>query len=251
MVFGRSEAVIVRERPDSYVLVKQHDHGLIAGEFARHLAEEPHPPEPTLYAIANHDAGWQELDQTVRWDEASGKPYSFTNYPTGPKLRAYREGLDLLESQDLYAACLCSMHYASFVRNSKDADEVRFREGEIRRQERLKGVMSEEEVENLGHNFRLLQLCDDLSLFVCLNEPGRNDHPWYKNGFKLEGARFEPIWEDRHILRLDPNPFSEPFDLVIPYALVTQSGRRVGSERLELRVTLGEPSSLAPPESSP
>lgn len=229
--------MIVRERPDSYVLIKQHDHGLISGEFARHWAEKPRPLEPTLYAIANHDVGWQGLDASVRWNEESGKPYSFADYPTLPKLRAYKEGLDLLEAKNPYAACLCSMHYASFMRNSENETETEFLISEVERQLRIKSTMTEEELANLDHNFRLLQLCDDLSLFVCLNEPGRNDHPWYKNGFQLEGARFEPVWENRRTLRLDPNPFSEPFDVTVPYTLVEKSGRMLGSNRFELCIT--------------
>lgn len=230
--------MIVRERPGSYVLIKQHEHGLISGEFARRLAERPRPLEPTLYAIANHDIGWQGLDAFVRWDEESGRPYSFTSYPIEPKLRAYEVGLNLLEARNPYAACLCSMHYCAFMSRSRNEAEVRFRESEISRQRRIEGAMTEEESGNLGHNFRLLQLCDNLSLFVCLNEPGRNDHPWYQSGFEFEGKKFEPIWEDRSTLRFHPNPFSGPFDLVIPYALVEKGGRRtIGSKRLELRVT--------------
>lgn len=227
--------MIVRERPHSYVLIKQHDHGLISGEFARHWVEKPRPLEATLYAIANHDVGWQDLDALVRWNEESGKPYSFASYPTRPKLRAYKVGLDLLEARSPYAACLCSMHYASLVGDSED--EARFRESEAGRQRKIKELMTKEESGNLGHNFRLLQLCDDLSLFVCLNEPGRNDHPWYRNGFEFEGSNFAPVWENRFTLRFDPNPFSKPFDLVVPYALVEKGSRTDGNNRLELRVT--------------
>src|SRR5918911_225882 len=114
--------MIVRETPGSYLLIKQHDHGLISGEFARHWAEEPRPLKPTLYAIANHDAGWQGLDAFVRWNEESGKPYSFADYPIEPKLRAYEKCLDFLEARDPYAAYLCSMHYGWFVRGSERQD---------------------------------------------------------------------------------------------------------------------------------
>jgi hypothetical protein len=229
--------VIVREKPGSYLLIKQHDHGLISGEFARHWAEEPRPLKPTLYAIANHDAGWQGLDAFVRWNEESGKPYSFADYPIEPKLRAYEKCLDFLEARDPYAAYLCSMHYGWFVRGSEHEAEVRFRESEAGRRRRIKSALSGEELNNLERNFRFLQLCDNLSLFVCLNEPGRNTHPWYKNGFSFEGTKFEPVWENRRVLRLEPNPFSEPFDLVVPYTLVEKGGRTLGSNRLELRVT--------------
>jgi hypothetical protein len=228
--------MIVRDNPNSYVLIGQHDHGRISGEFARCWRERPTPLEPTLYAIANHDVAWQKLDEAVRWDETRGRPYSFVDYPIEPKLEAYGEGLDFLEAQDAYAACLCSMHYASFVRDAEGAAEVRFRKGEDRRQQRLKGAMSAQELEDLERNFRLLQTCDDLSLFVCLNEPGRSDHIWYKNGFEFMGTRFEPVWEDRCTLRLDPNPFSGVFGLAIPYLSVGKDRRPLGSGCLKLRV---------------
>jgi hypothetical protein len=229
--------MIVRERTDSFLLIRQHDHGLISGEFANRWTGRPGPPGSALYAIANHDIGWRELDGAVCWNEEENRPHSFTDHPLEPKLRAYREGLDLLESRERYAACLCSMHYARFVEGAESEAAVRFREDELRRQERLKDGMSVEEVESFEPNFRLLQVCDNLSLFVCLNEPGENEHPWYRDGIGFGEARFEPVWEDERVLRLEPDPFSEPFGVSIPYRLVGKDRRHLGSGRIELQVT--------------
>jgi hypothetical protein len=230
--------MIVREKPDSYVLVKQHDHALAAGEIAKHWASRPRPLESALYAIAHHDVAWQGPDARVRWNEETGRPYSFADYPPELKVRAYAEGLDWLEARDPYAACLCSMHYETLVRRfgSSEAEE-RFADAESRRQEKLRAGMSEEELENLEYNLRLLRLCDGLSLFVCLNEPGGDDYPPpYPEGFEFHGERFQPIWEDRGTLRLDPNPFSGAFDLSIPYTSVGRDRRPLGGGHLELRV---------------
>ena len=83
----------------------------------------------------------------------------------------------------------------------------------------------------------LLRLCDGLSLFVCLNEPSEDkDPPPYPGGFELERERYRPIWEDRRTLRLEPNPFSEPFDFAIPYRTVGKDGRPIESGRQELRM---------------
>jgi hypothetical protein len=230
--------VIVREKPDSYVLIKQHDHALAAGELAKHWARRPRPLESTLYAVAHHDVAWQGPDARVRWSEETGRPYSFADYPPEPKVRAYADGLDWLEERDPYAACLCSMHYETLVRRfgSSEAEE-RFADAESRRQEKLRAGIPEEELENLEYNLRLLRLCDGLSLFVCLNEPGSDDYPPpYPEGFEFYGGRFRPIWEDRGSLRLDPNPFSGAFDLSIPYTSVGRDRRPLGSGHLELRV---------------
>ncbi len=230
--------VIIRDKPDSYVLIKQHDHALASGEFAKYWASKPRPLESTLYAIAHHDVAWQGPDARVRWNEETGRPYSFVDYPPEPKVRAYAEGLGWLEGRDPYAACLCSMHYETLVRRyGRSEVEERFANTESRRQEKLRAGMSEEELENLDHNLRLLRLCDGLSLFVCLNEPGDDDDPPpYPEGFEFFGERLKPIWEDQSTLRLDPNPFSGVFDLVIPYVSVGKDRLLLGSGQLELRM---------------
>jgi Protein of unknown function (DUF3891) len=230
--------MIVREKPDSFVLVKQHDHSLASGEFAKHWAREPRPLGSTLFAIANHDISWREPDARVRWNEETNRPYSFADYPPEPKVRAYTEGLDWLEERDPYAACLCSMHYETLVRRfGSSKEEERFADAETRRQEKLKGGMSGEELENLGRNLGLLRLCDGLSLFVCLNEPGdQANPPPYPEGFEYLGQRFWPIWEDRGTLRLEANPFSEDFEIAIPYVSVGKDRRALGGGHLQLRV---------------
>ncbi len=229
--------MIVRERPDSFVLVEQHQHGLASGEFARHWRAERPLGGATIYAISNHDVGWRELDATVHWNEETGRPYSFLDFPAEPKLRAYTHGLDYVHERSPYAACLCSMHYGSFVRNVSGEPEVSFREAEAERRRGIEATLSGEELASLEYDFRLLQLCDDLSLFVCLNEPGRNDHPYYRDGFGFMGTRLAPVWEDERTLRLEPNPFSEPFEISVPFWVVRRDRRPIASDLLELRVT--------------
>ena len=183
--------MIVRERPDSFLLFEQHEHALIAGEFALRWRERPRPFESTLYAIANHDLAWRELDREVLWNEEKDRPYSFVDYPLDLKLPAQRRGIDLVADHDPYAGCLCSMHYSRFLLDSVRPEEVVFREGEMERQGRLEERMSEKELENLERNFRLLRLCDGLSLLLCLNEPGGEDSPPpYLEGSSSKGRAF-------------------------------------------------------------
>ncbi len=228
--------MIVRERPDSFVLVRQHDHGRISGEFARHWEAEIEPYSPTLHAIAEHDVGWRELDGEVRFNPETEAPYSFVDYPPEPKLRAYKHGLDRIETKEPYAAYLCSMHYGSFVHDSREPAAVEFRELESVRRARIEKHLPEKWLENAAYNFHLLQLCDDLSLFLCLNEPGENTFLWYRDGFRFQGERLVPVWRDQRTLSLAPNPFSEPFDLEVPYRLVGRDGGAMEDGSFRLRV---------------
>jgi hypothetical protein len=230
--------MIVRERPESFLLFGQHEHALIAGEFALRWKVRPQPFESTVYAVANHDLAWREPDRQVLWNEEKDRPYSFVDYPLDLKLPAQRHGIDLVEDHDPYAGCLCSMHYARFLLDSERPEEVEFREGEIERQGRLEERMSERELGNLERNFRFLRLCDGLSLFLCLNEPGGEDSPPpYPGGFEFEGMRYGPVWEDERTLRLGPNPFSEAFGIELPYRIIGRDRRSLGSDLLELWVT--------------
>ena len=232
------EPMIVREKSGSFVLVKQHDHALVSGDFARHWARRPWPLGPALYAISRHDVAWRELDESVRWNEETGRPYSFMDYPSGPKVRAYRAGVDLVEAHDAYAGCLCSMHYETITRDSEDEAEARFAEAEARRQARLREGMTGEELETLDRNLGLLKLCDGLSLFVCLNEPGREaSYPWpYEQGLAYAEEEYAPEWVDEGTLRVRPNPFLEPFGFSLPYKRIGPDGRFEESGSLGFRV---------------
>lgn len=230
--------MIVRERPGSFVLIHQHDHALAAGEVARRWARGPLPHEPAIFAIENHDVAWKGPDSSVRWNEAADRPYSFVDYPAEKKVAAYSEGLDWLESREPYAACLCSMHYERLLREfGRTGTETRFVGEETRRQERLRRDMDREEIENLERNLSLLRLCDGLSLFVCLNEAGSSDRPPpYPEGFRFDGEVFEPVWDGPDTLRLDPNPFSEPFGISIPFQEIGKDRRFIRSGNIDLRV---------------
>src|SRR5688500_13516385 len=98
--------------------------------------------------------------------------------------------------------------------------------------------MSENELENLERNFRLLRLCDGLSLFLCLNEPGGEDSPPpYPGGVACEGTRVGPVWADGQAWRLDPRSVSGAFGIEIPYRIIGRDRRPLGSDVLELQVT--------------
>jgi len=220
------------------LLFGQHEHALVAGEFARRWAERHSPFESTVYAIANHDLAWREPDREVLWNEERDRPYSFMDYPLRLKLPAQRWGVERVEDHDPYAGCLCSMHYARFLLDAERPEEIEFREDEFERQRRLQKRMSPTELENLERNFRFLRVCDGISLFLCLNEPGGEDNPPpYPGGFEFDGTRFGLVWEDGRTLGLDPNPFPEPFDVEIPYRVVGRDRRPLGNDILRLRIT--------------
>ena len=230
--------MIVRERQDSFLLFEQHEHALVSAVFARYWRDAPHPLESTLYAVANHDLAWRELDGRVIWDEERDRPFSFVRYPVELKLPAQRRGIQAVEGNDPYAACLCSMHYARFLTDATRPDEREFRDEERQRQERLRSQMSDDERDNLERNLHFLRLCDGLSLFICLNEPMEADAPPpYPGGFEFDGQSYKTLWANESALRLDPNPFTEAFSIALPYREVGWDRRERGGGVVDLRVS--------------
>lgn len=222
-------------------MVKQHEHGRLAGEFAGRFREEQVPKssrkKEVLRAVSNHDRGWIDLDETPFWNDAAGAPYSFIDFPVVPKLTFYKRGLDEIEADTPYGALLCSLHFERLIEVSgedspeltaylKDEEERRAR---IHRDLERSQPIGEAE---LYYDARLLQFCDDLSLYLALNEPGSpksKEHPWWKDGFSgsedftfTSGRAITAEWQDESTLMLDPFPFTGDVEVCFPLRRVNR-----------------------------
>lgn len=227
-VYKIKDAMIVYEQPNAFVMVRQHDHAHLSGWTADHWdlshfkgSERLHD---VLYAVYQHDRSWISLDEMPLWNDKDHMPYSFSDFPLIPKLRFYTMGLDETEKENPYAALLCSMHYASFFEGTIQPDSHKFLLNERNRQEKLReqcSIQCDEQKEVLQYHFHLLQFCDDVSLYVCLNEPGvskAEEHPWYRKGFRnsevFSNEKQQQIiahWVDAQHIIFSPFPFREPF----------------------------------------
>jgi hypothetical protein len=85
----------------------------------------------------------------------------------------------------------------------------------------------------LYYDSRLLQFCDDLSLYIALNKPGApksEEHPWWKDGFSgsedfgfTDGKAITAEWDGESKLVLDPFPFTEEFAVSLEVRKVERS----------------------------
>jgi len=221
--------MIVRQRGKQFVLIHQHQHALMSGVFAENLEQTIRPFNETLYAISHHDVGWMEVDQQIHWNEELKRPYSFTDFPLELKLNVYQKGITEVEANSVYAGYLCSKLYSTFLEKHDEPLAKEFLDREQVRRQRMRKYLSLEEKQYLIDNFRLLRFCDDLSLALCLNEPGYQTHPWYKNGIQYNGINYNWIWEGEDQLRLHPNLFRDTFPVQIPY-LVLAEDRKIVEE---------------------
>lgn len=224
--------VICREQDGDFVMVKQHEHGQLAGEFAKWFKEEHTPAEgrraEVLRAVSNHDRGWIDLDETPFWNDAEGAPYSFIDFPVVPKLTFYRRGIDEIEADTPYGALLCSSHFERLIEVSgeESPELTQYLQDEAERRARIHRELEQRqplEEGELYYDARLLQFCDDLSLFLALSEPGSAEsekHPWFIDGFSgseefsfTSGRAIRAEWQDEATLTLDPFPFTKELEV--------------------------------------
>ncbi len=214
-------------------MVKQHEHGLLAGRFADHFKQDGHGSGEgrrtgLLWAISNHDRGWIDLDETPFWNDAANSPYSFIDFPLVPKLTFYKRGLDEIEAKTPYGALLCSLHFERLIKISGEAcaELTAYLKAEEERRARILRQLEASEPlaeGELHSDARLLQFCDDLSLYLALSEPGTpksEDHPWFRQGFSgsgdfsfTSGRVITAEWQDKSNLLLDPFPFTRNVEI--------------------------------------
>ncbi|WP_226582409.1 DUF3891 family protein [Halobacillus litoralis] len=227
--------MIVIEKEHHFTMIPQHDHADISAQIVAHWKNNfllrSKLREEADWAIRQHDRAWIPLDQSPKWNEDKNRPYSFIDYPLKEKLAAYQRGIEEVAGQSLYAGMLCSMHYASFFpKDSKDPFILSFLDKEKERQRELYGWMEMDipyDIYDL--HFRRLQFCDDLSLYVCMQEPGtpkEREISWFKNGFR-QSFDFAPEgmiahWVDDSRVSVQPFPFERSFEIDIPFRNVSK-----------------------------
>jgi hypothetical protein len=106
--------VIIQEHINHLVIIRQTDHAVLSGHFARELGNEvfmqPEPVESFRLAAMEHDNGWDEWELLPGIDPVTFLPYSFMSIPTEEHIELYRRGIERVVKADRYAGLLVSMH---------------------------------------------------------------------------------------------------------------------------------------------
>lgn len=228
--------MIIHEREDEFIMVAQHDHARVSEEAAQWWRDDYFQgldkKESVVLAVREHDRCWIEPDKEPLWNEHTQQPYSFMDYPGSPKLAFYKKGIDDIVQIDHYAGLLCSLHYASFLEDATSTIGKDFWNEENQRQQKLLkelGIKKDElEIEQLDFHLNILKFCDNLSLYICLNEPGiskTDEHYFYRNGLpqKFAFANNKPInaqWIDQETVSLSISPFKTNLKVSLPYKAI-------------------------------
>ncbi|SCY89829.1 Protein of unknown function [Paenibacillus polysaccharolyticus] len=238
--------MIVYEREHDFVLTAQHEHGIVAGDMASHWKKKwlPHEShrDDLILAAKEHDRGWIDLDAAPLWNDYSQIPYSFRDFPLRPRFVFYRKGIEEVRQQNPYAGLLCSLMYTELFQktlgaNSEDDDDIRqYLQEEQLQQESWKkelGVNASELEEQLKNDVEIMLFCDQLSLFLCMEEPGT---PTARYDFFAEGlgcgfdtcpsSNVQVEWVSGEKVALSFFPFDEEFEVTMSYKVIPKASIR-------------------------
>jgi len=256
--------MIIQEQGDHLVLIRQTDHAVLSGYFARELGNDiftrPEPLDSFQLAAEEHDNGWNEWELQSRIDPFTFMPYSFMSLPTQEHIDLYQRGIERVVKVDRYAGLLVSMHCeglydrtratipgfsAKYVK-SHEAPVVsdflqRLRLQQLRLKMDLRGdpaTIKFSDEKWLQANVQRLEALDRLSLYFCLGP--------------LEGATIDAVpadylgtevdWdlqpEGNDVATLEPYPFRrDPLEISI---LARRIPKRRYADDLELQKVLAQ-----------
>jgi hypothetical protein len=249
--------MIVSPRNGDLILIRQTDHATLSGVFAERWGNEtferPEPRGPVLLAAAQHDNGWQEWEAEPKVNPATALPYQFTQMPVGEHLAFYLRGVERVIAEDQYAGLLVSMHCAGLYKQRYGTDlsmSPRSTEPEVQATvQRFLDRLEAQQVQlrldlhqpglptrfveesRIWTNYRLLQVYDRLSLFLCMLpvQPRRLGPTPVRNGLADIELALQPI--DERTIAITPFPFeASPLRVSLPARIVPKKEYRNDGE---------------------
>jgi hypothetical protein len=256
--------MIIQERGDNLILIRQTDHAVLSGYFARELGNEnfarSEPEESVRLAATEHDNGWNEWELQPHIDPVTFLPFTFMSLPTQQHMDLYQRGIERIVKVDRYAGLLVSMHCAGLYDKTRatmpgfSAKYVKSQETPLvtdfvqrlrLQQLRLKvDLRADPATKNfadekwLQANALRLEALDRLSLYFCLGpmEAATIDAvPSDYNGGEVDWD-LQP--EGNNSATLEPYPFRrDPLEISI---LARRIPKRRYADNLELQKVLAQ-----------
>jgi hypothetical protein len=254
--------MILQERIDHLVVIRQTDHALLSGFLAREWGngdfKRPELFESFCLAAREHDNGWGEWEQSPELDPKTRLPYTFMSIPTEEHVALYKRGIERIIKVDPYAGLLVSMHCAGlydraratlpgfsakYVKSGDSRMVNEFMDRLKLQQIRLKSDLranpataSLAEEASLQRTSRLLEILDRVSLYFCL-QPAENTT---LESVPLDDQGGEVDCELRQasgdVVSLAPYPFrTDPLQISI---LARQVPRRLYGSEADFQKTL-------------
>jgi len=222
----------------------------MAKAYGNDRFESLHPYDEVVYAVANHDRGWDDYDREPMLDPQTGLPLIMAKTPPSEAIKTNSGSPDFNEQHHAYSGLLSSMHtwglynkrygFSSFtlrvrpgttsipVAASDRAMIDTMLQAELERQERLKAKLTQDasarlwvERQRLFQNYKQLQFFDTLSLYFHLYHPAVRGSETYTH-VPVNAEEDECV----EVRQIDERTYSvEPFPFAGDRLTLTCSGR--------------------------
>jgi hypothetical protein len=221
--------MIVRDTGDTWQIVLQTDHAVLAGDFAQawgnDVFDAPDPLRVVVSATARHDDGWAIWERCPSLLAQNGhvKPRNFLDVQILSHLTFYRAQIAAISDEDDYAGMLVALHGRGIYNGRHGTDPALKLTFAPLEQSAVEGFMSEQEQrmrdvcasrgiseQELWTNYKLLQIYDRLSLYFQMKDVVNGESavlgpvPTGRDGEDVS-LTIEPDGPWR--VRMDPFPF--------------------------------------------
>ncbi len=256
--------MIIQERGDHLILIRQTDHAVLSGYFARELGNEnfarSEPEESVRLAATEHANGWNEWELQPHIDPVTFLPFTFMSLPTQQHMDLYQRGIERVVKVDRYAGLLVSMHCAGLYDKTRatmpgfSAKYVKSQEAPLvtdfvqrlrLQQLRLKvDLRADAATKNfadekwLQANALRLEALDRLSLYFCLGPMEAATIDAVPSNYSGGEVDWDLQAEENHAATLEPYPFRrDPLEISI---LARRIPKRRYADNLELQKVLAQ-----------
>lgn len=220
--------MIVRETESHFICIEQDHHAHLSkqmiAQWKDYFLQDDPLIDSVLFAVEQHDIGWHHFDRQPLWNDQTRQPYTFIDLPLLIKTVLYTNGVNIVEEKDPYAAALCSAHYTKFLQKY-EIDEVKhYIKSEQLRRETILQLYPHIDKATFNRHLAFLQLADNMSLYICLHEPGNNKniHRYFQRGIRIppsinrsDHSFIEANWQNNDTIYLNNIERTEPFSLTI------------------------------------
>ena len=199
--------IIVADGPD-LLCITQPDHAHFSGELLALWRTGGMPEHPRrddlIFAAREHDNGWREADAAPRWNASRDWPHDFVTIPRQDRIAIWERGTARFAGPRPYASLLITRHALSLHRDRRGDEGWDDFLGSMDELERALFEATGASPEEVGADYRLIDLADLASLAAC----NRSSEPFERHGLR---GRFE-----EGTLRLDPLPLAGSTTFRVP-----------------------------------
>jgi len=232
--------MIRRDNCSGWILISQTDHSILSGEIMKYWGNRnfpvPLPEDEVLFAVKQHDNGWDNWEKSPKINHKNKYPKSFLEMDYKEQEEIWRRCFTRYRSEHPYASCLIALHFDKFNNNiCRTNSKAEYLRNEIRNFLKHNLHMTIEEIEHsqdISKNLKYVQIGDIISLALC--------HGW--KSVKLDdvpaGPGNERLFitiesEDAKEFFVDPFPFNT--DIIELTVDARYLSKKTFSSNIELR----------------